>query len=252
MLLEKRDLSSLYGKLSIGILLIEDLIAIAVLMIISVGSSSLNLGLQGSLPLITLAIKIFGLFILTFVLSKFALEKVFDAVAKSTELLFFTAITWCFLFTSLAVILGFSVVIGAFLAGVALASSPYHIQIQGKVKPLRDFFLTLFFVYLGTQVNLVDISSNWLAIICFAIFATIFKPFVHSLILGIFGFRKHTIFQTSLNLSQISEFSLIMLLVGFQLKVVSQSALTTIALSAVLSMIIASIMITHSNKLYKK
>jgi Kef-type K+ transport system membrane component KefB len=135
MLLEKRDLSSLHGKLSIGILLVEDLIAIGVLMFISVSSSALDLGLQQSLPILTLVLKAIGLFVLTFVLSRYVLEKLFDIIAKSSELLFFTTIAWCFAFTALAVLSGFSVEIGAFLAGVALASSPYHFQIQGKIKP---------------------------------------------------------------------------------------------------------------------
>ena len=250
-LLEKKDLSSLYGKLSLGILLVEDLIAVIVLMMISVGSSAFNLGLQNSLPLIALILKAFGLFVLTFVLSKFVLEKIFDSVAKSTELLFFTAITWCFAFTAVAVISGFSVVIGAFLAGVALASSPYHTQIQGKIKPLRDFFLTLFFVYLGTQVKISDITTSWLKIIIFTVFAIAVKPLIYSLLLGLFGFRKHTIFQTSLNLSQISEFSLIVLLVGVSYGHSSPLALSVMATVAVASIIISSISIHYSKRIYK-
>lgn len=250
MLLEKKDLSSLYGKLSVGILLVEDLIAIVVLMLVSVGSSALNLGLQESLPLLTLAAKMAGLFILTFILSKYVLEKIFDAVAKSVELLFFTAITWCFVFTSLAVWAGFSVVIGAFLAGVALASSPYHLQIQSKIKPLRDFFLTLFFVYLGTQVQIKDLLTLWPAILVFTGFAVAVKPIIYALILGFFGFRKHTIFQTSLNLSQISEFSLIVLLVGVEFGVASPSALSVMAATAVLSIICSAVFISSSKKLY--
>lgn len=251
MLLEKKDLASLYGKLSIGILLVEDLIAVLVLMAVSVGSSAFNLGFQQSLPLFTLVLKALGLFILTFVLSKYVLEKVFDAVAKSTELLFFTGITWCFAFTSLAVISGFSVVIGSFLAGVALASSPYHLQIQGKIKPLRDFFLTLFFVYLGTQVNMVDLLASWPTIVVFTLFAFVAKPIVYLLILSVFGFRKHTLFQTSLNLSQISEFSLILLLVGVQYGLASNLALSVMAAVAVLSIISSSIVISTSKRTYK-
>jgi Kef-type K+ transport system membrane component KefB len=201
--LEKHDLSSLYGKLSIGILLVEDLVAVCVLMVISVTSSPLHLGLQESWPIITLVLKAFGLFILTYVLSKYVLNRIFDAVAKSVELLFFTAITWCFVFTALAVTAGFSVVIGAFLAGVALATSPYHIQIQGKVKPLRDFFLTLFFVYLGAQVNLKDILTSYQAIVVFTLFALLVKPIIYLLLLGIFGFRKHTLFQSFKSFSNI-------------------------------------------------
>lgn len=250
LLLEKRDLSSLYGKLSIGILLIEDLVAIIVLMVLSVGSSALNIGLQNNMPFLGLLFKAFLLFGLTFVLSKYVIEKIFDSVAKSVELLFFTAITWCFVFTSLAVWAGFSVVIGAFLAGVALASSSYHLQIQSKIKPLRDFFVTLFFVYLGTQVKISDIAYAFPAIIIFTLFAIAVKPVIYALILGRFGFSKHTVFQTSLNLSQISEFSLIVLLMGVKLGVASPLALSVMASVAVLSILLSSFFISYSKKLY--
>lgn len=251
MLLEKRDLASLYGKLSIGILLLEDLVAIIVLMLMTVGNSLFNLGLQSSLPFLGLLLKGALLFFLTFIFSKYILERLFGAVAKSVELLFLTALTWCFIFTSLAIISGFSVVIGAFLAGVALANSPYHLQIEGKVKPLRDFFVTLFFVYLGAQVKLADLYSAWPAVIAFTAYALIVKPLIFLLILGIFGFRKHTLFQTSLNLSQISEFSLVILLVGVNSGAVASPALSVMALVGVLSIIVSSVLIAYSKRIYK-
>lgn len=250
LLLEKRDLSSLYGKLAIGILLVEDLVAIIVLMGISVGSSMFQTGLQDSLPFVTFALKAVGLFFLTFILSKFVLERVFDAVAKSVELLFLTALTWCFIFTTLAIVSGFSVVIGAFLAGVALASSPYHLQIQGKIKPLRDFFVTLFFVYLGTEAKVADLINHPIAIIVLTLYAITIKPIIYLAILGIYGFRKHTMFQSSLNLSQVSEFSLVMLLVGFKAGLVSQSTLSVMAAVGVLSIVISSIMVSQSRRIY--
>lgn len=250
MLLEKHDLNSLYGKLSIGILLVEDLVAVAALMLLTVSSSVFQIGLQQSLPVLTLIVKSVGLFVLTFFLSKYVLEKIFNAVAKSVELLFLTAITWCFVFTSIAVLSGFSVVIGAFLAGVALASSPYHLQIQGKIKPLRDFFVTLFFVYLGVQANLKDLLTAWQTILIFTIFALVLKPFLYILILGRFGFRKHTLFQTSLNLSQVSEFSLVVLLVGVQSGTASAKALSVMAIVAVISIISSSISIFYSRRIY--
>lgn len=250
-LTEKRDLNSLYGKLSVGIILVEDLVAIAVLMMVSVGSSALNLGLQQSLPIITLIGKAIFLFILTYLLSRFVLDRVFNAVARSVELLFLTALTWCFILTSAAVLLGFSVVIGAFLAGVALASSPYHLQIQGKVKPLRDFFVALFFVYLGIQAKWTDFSSNLVPIFLFTVYALIAKPILFFALLGIFGFRRHTLFQTGVNISQISEFSLVLLLVGVQMGIASQTALSVMAAVAVVSIIFSSIMIAYSKKLYE-
>lgn len=250
LLLEKKDLSSLYGKLSIGILLIEDLVAIAVLMGISVSGSFLQLGFQNQMPMLALLIKIILLFFATFILSRFVLEKVFSAVAKSTELLFLTSLAWCFVFTSLALFAGFSIVIGAFLAGLALASSPYHFQIQSRIKPLRDFFVVLFFVYLGSQVNLLDALHYYPAVIIFTLYTIVIKPIIFLLILGSFGFRKHTMFQTAINLSQISEFSLVVLLVGAN-HATENAPLSIIATVAVLSITISSILITYARSLYK-
>lgn len=252
LLIDKKDVGALYGKLTVGILLLEDLLAVLLLVFLTVSSSALGLGLQQTFPLVALLLKVIFLFGLVLILSKYILPYVFKAVSRQSELLFITALAWCFIYISFALTLGFSVVIGAFLAGIALANSPFHFQIQGKVKPLREFFVTLFFVYLGTQVDFLKLDKIYPLMIIFTSYTLIVKPTIFLLLLGIFGFRKHTMFQTSLGLTHISEFSLILLLVGFQLNIVSQQALTTIALSAVLSMIIASVMISNSNKLYKR
>lgn len=252
LLLDKKDEGALYGKLAVGILILEDFLAVFLLVMLTVSGSVLNLGLQQAFPFLALILKAILLFGLVFILSKFVLPTVFRAVSKQKELLFITALAWCFIYISFAIFLGFSVVIGAFLAGIALANSPFHYQIQGRIKPLREFFVALFFVYLGTQVDFSEIGKIYPLTIFFTGYTLLIKPTIFLLILGIFGFRKHTMFQTALNLTHISEFSLILLLVGFKLGVVSQSALTTIALSTVLSMIVASVMITHSTKLYKR
>lgn len=252
LLLDKKDITALYGKLAVGILLLEDLLAVVLLVFLTVSTSVLGLGLQQAAPIFTLIVKAILMFILALVLSKHILPSVFKAVSKQSELLFLTALAWCFIYISFAIALGFSVVIGAFLAGVTLASSPFHFHIQGKIKPLRDFFVTLFFVYLGTQVNFADLGKIYPVVILFTAYTLIVKPIIFLLILGAFGFRKHTMFQTALTLTHISEFSLIIILVGLKMGAVSQAALTTIALSGVISMVIASVMITHSYTIAKK
>lgn len=252
LLLDKKDLSALYGKLAIGILLLEDFLAVILLLFLTVSSSILGLGLQEAAPLLTFILKAVILFILALVLSRFILPSVFKSAAKHNELLFLASLAWCFIYVSFAIFLGFSVVIGAFLAGVSLASSPFHYHIQGRVKPLREFFVALFFVYLGTQVKFVELEKIYPLTLIFISYTLVAKPTIFLLLLGIFGFRKHTMLQTALSLTHISEFSLILLLVGFKLGVISQAALTTIALSGVVSMIIASVMITHASAIYKR
>ena len=249
--MEKNDLNSLYGKLSVGILLMEDLIAVLILLGLTVSPSFFNIGLQQTFPIVSFILKVTVLFGLTVVINRYILPKIFDEVSESSELLFLSAIAWCFIYVAFALSLGFSVVIGAFLAGIGLASSPYHYQIQGKVKPLRDFFVTLFFVYLGTQVDFSSLGQVYLTIIAFTLYAVLVKPVIFLLVLGSFGFRKHTMFQTAINLSNISEFSLIILIVGFQMGIVSTNSITVIAVSLILSTVVSSIMISKSSVVYR-
>lgn len=248
LLLDRKDLASLYGKLSLGVLLLEDLLAVIILLWMT---SSGGANFFSIYPLALFLFKVILLFAVAVLINRLVLGPVFKAVSDSGELLFLTALAWCFGFISLAGLMGFSVLIGAFLAGVALASSPYHFQIQGKVKPMRDFFVALFFVYLGTRVNFADISSNLLLILSFSAYAVLVKPLIFLLLFGIFGFRKHTMFKTAINLSQVSEFSLIIILVGLKLGLTSQAALTVIALSSVISFIASSLMISRSAGIYK-
>lgn len=252
LLLEKKDLRSLYGKLSIGILLLEDLLAVVILLALTSTTSALGAGFTQAFPIVAFMFKVLIIFTTSWLLNHYILGLIFKAISRSAELLFLTALAWCFIFVSFAIFLGFSITIGAFLAGVALASSPYHFHIQGKVKPLRDFFVALFFVYLGTQVNFNQLGSAFPLILIFTTYALVVKPLIFLLILGIFGFRKHTMFHTAISLSQISEFSLIIMLVGLNEGLLSQLALTVIATSTVSSFIISSMMISHASQIYRQ
>lgn len=252
LLLDRKDLTSLYGKLCVGVLLLEDLVAVVILLGLSSSISLFSLGVGDLLPVFIFLIKVTAIFAMAALMNRYILSNVFKAVSDSGELLFLTALAWCFGFITISVLMGFSVIIGAFLAGVALASSPYHFQIQGKIKPMRDFFIALFFVYLGTRVNFSQSSISTIPLILiFSFYAVLIKPTIFLLLFGIFGFRKHTMFQTAINLSQVSEFSLIILLVGYEMGVVSQSALTVIAMSSVISFVISSLMISQSGRIYK-
>lgn len=250
MLSDKRDTASLYGKLSIGILLVEDLVAIIAMVAITGNLISFGFSTELIQPLFIFALKAVGLIVITFFVSRYVLPPLFNRVAKSVELLFLAAITWCFIFTALALFAGFSVVIGAFLAGVALASSPYQIQIQAKVKPIRDFFVALFFIYIGSQVDFGGMRDSLPLILGFTALALLLKPFAYLVGLSFFKFRKRTLFYTALNLTQVSEFSLIIVLLAVQHGFASDAALAIIAGSAVLSIMISSTMLNHSETIY--
>ena len=252
LLTDKKDITALYGKLVVGVLLLEDLVAVLVMLGLTVSHSALSLSHQDPTPLITFLIKVVLLFAVAIILNQVLLKNLFKTVSGSSELLFLTALAFLFIYVSFALFLGFTTTIGAFLAGVSLASSPYHFQIQGKIKPLRDFFVALFFVYLGTKVNFADLSTVYPVILIFTTYALVLKPLIFMLLWGGIGLKKHTIFKAAISTSQISEFSMIIILMGIKNGSAGNLALTTMALSSVLTMLVSSLLVTHANQIYKQ
>ncbi|MBI2599172.1 cation:proton antiporter, partial [Candidatus Curtissbacteria bacterium] len=132
LLSEKNDLQSLHGKIAIGFLLIQDFVAIIALMLLSGFGAG---GAPGILGIALIFLK--GLFLIgtAYAASRWFLKFFFNLASLSTELLFVAAISWAFLFSVFAAALGFSIAIGAFLAGLGIAASPYRVQISARVKP---------------------------------------------------------------------------------------------------------------------
>ena len=106
------------------------------------------------------------------------LPTVLSYVAKSQELLFVFAIGWCFLIANILSYFGFGIEIGSLIAGITLSGSFYHREITARVRPLRDFFLIIFFIVLGTQLSFVGLSTMIVPIICFTLFILIGNPFI--------------------------------------------------------------------------
>ena len=248
LLSDKKQIDSLYGKISIGVLIIQDLVAIGVLMYISsmsfgggFGSFAVK-GLLGGISLI----------VLLFVLGFFVIPKITRNIASSQELLFLFSITWAFVIAALFSYLGFSIEIGALVAGIVLSISPYSIKITSKIRPLRDFFLIIFFIILGFNVDISNINSVIFNAIIFSMIALIFKPLILMTLSAIFGYTKRTNFLVGTTLGQISEFSLIVLTLGASFGYVTGEVLSTITLTAIITITLSTYMIIYSNEAYKK
>jgi len=211
---------------------------------------------------------VYGLVALLFVLlfSHFILSKLLDQIAKSQDLLFIFVISWCLGIAALFVDLGLSVEIGALLAGVALASSPYQYEISSKMKPLRDFFIVMFFILLGSQMipaseaavgNTFEyIISNFTEILIPALalsfFILVIKPLIVFMILNIIGFNSKIAFSAGISLGQVSEFSLIMILIAKSLGIVTNEIVSLITLVAIITITFSTYFIMHSNRIYNK
>lgn len=251
LLSEKKDLSSLYGKIVIGVLLIQDFAAILILVFLS-GFR------EGTIsPTVFLLVLIKGVFLLAiiYLLSKTLLQKFFDKVAAvSTELLFVTSIAWALLLAGIVSLpwIGFSVEIGGFLAGVALANSSEHLQIASRVKPLRDFFITTFFLLLGAQMVFGISPSLLLPAAVFSLFVLIGHPLILMLVLGFMGYRRRTSFLAATATAQISEFSFIVVATGASVGHLKNSEVGLVTLVGVITMTMSTYLIVNAHTLYSK
>ena len=245
---DKGQLDSLFGKLSIGILIIQDLFAVGVLMFISSASGKTNFGALATKGLIGGA----GLVLFLFLVGFFILPRITKNVAKSQELLFLFSITWCFLISALFNYFGFSIEIGALVAGIVLSISPYSTEISSKIRPLRDFFLIIFFIILGFNLELKNISTFALDAVILSVFVLIFKPLILIIFTAIFGYTKRTNFLVGTTLAQISEFSLIILSLGVSLGHISNNLLFTLTLTGLITITFSTYMIIYSKEFYQK
>jgi Kef-type K+ transport system membrane component KefB len=247
----KKDLSSLYGRIAVGFLLIQDFVAILILMFLS----SLGKGEQTYAQYLFTGAKAVVLITFTVFLSKKIIPYIFDKlIATSQELLFIVSIAWALGFASfVAGPLGFTLEIGGFLAGLALSNLGEHHQVASKTRSLRDFFLTIFFLLLGMQM-VVDVGFSEIIApaVLFSLFVLVGNPLIVLVIMGILGYKKRTSFLAGLTVAQISEFSLILMSMGLSLGHVGENEVAMVVLVGVVTMTISTYMITGSEELYKK
>ncbi len=248
LLSDKNETDTLYGKISIGFLLVQDLIAIFLLMIVS----SLNgTGSAESFVLGT-ALKGVGLLVGIFLVGTYVLPRVTRIAAKNQEMLLLFSVSWAFALSLLFFRAGFSIEIGALVAGVTLSLSPYKYEISSKMRPVRDFFLVLFFILLGYQVGLRDITQYVLPIIFFSLLVLVGNPLIVLILMGRLGYTKRNGFLAGLTVAQISEFSHILVALGISIGHLGKNILSIITAVTLITIAISSYLILYANKIYPR
>nr|MBA4404896.1 sodium:proton exchanger [Nanoarchaeum sp.] len=244
---DKKELDTLHGRIALGILIVEDFIAALVLMAVPLLNESGGMGLL--VKELGMAI---SLIILIFLFSSIVLSKLLNYLARSQETLFLFGIAWVLVIALIFNSLGFSLEIGALIAGMSLASSRYNLEIGNKIKPLRDFFMVLFFVFFGSQLTemvSLDLIKNAIA---FSVFIVIGKPIIVMTVLRFFGYKKKTNFLAGASLAQVSEFSLILSMVGYNLGYLTKEMLSLVVLIAIITIALSSYSIYHSSSIFSR
>jgi len=250
LLSDKGDLETLYGKISIGYLLFQDIAAMVLLIMVATLSRTGPTLLGAGSALAMVARGVFFAVIFLFASTRL-LPRLSAFLARSQETLFVFSIGWGLGIASLFYWLGLSLEVGALVAGVTLAASPYHREISARMRPLRDFFLILFFVFLGSQMTVGDVSKFTTAAIVFSLFVLIGNPLIMMIIMGALGFGRRTSFLTSITSAQISEFSLILAALGVKVAHLSNDELSLITLVGIITIAISSYLILYAERIYQ-
>lgn len=249
LLSDKRDLQTLYGKLALGILLVQDAVAVLIIMgLAGFGGSRTAAPGLGGVSMVALGVAL-ALFLFWF--GRRALPFLFDRVARSPELLFITSLAWVFAVAAVVARLGFSLEIAGLLAGLALANSSERLQIANRVRALRDFFLIMFFVLLGASVALSDFGGMAVPIIPLSLFVLIGNPLIVLVIMGVMGYRRRTSFMTGVAIAQISEFSFVLMALGFRLGHVGAAEVSLVTAVGVVTITCSTYLITHAESIFR-
>lgn len=250
MLSENKDAGSLYGKLSVGLLLVQDLVVILILVLLSgIASGS---GFVPTQLAITIG-KAMLLFGATILIGRKVIPVIFDKIALSQELTFFSSISWAFIVAAIVShpAIGFPIEVGGLLAGISLSNSSHQFQIFSKIKYLRDFFILIFFVILGSSLVFSSYAHILLPLLAMTLFVLVIKPLVVIAIMGIMGYRKKTSFFTGLTIAQVSEFSLVLASIGMKLGHLSTEIVAIVTGATIISIAVSTYAVTHGESLYQ-
>jgi Kef-type K+ transport system membrane component KefB len=248
LLSDKKEIDSLHGQISIGFLIVQDIVVILVMIVLSALGKKEDFSLFENIAKTLLSSGI--LIAITYLTMNWIIPGLSRFLAKSQELLVLFAIAWALALGSFSKLIGFSSEVGAFLAGVSLASSVFKETISSRLVSLRDFLLLFFFVNLGANLNLSVIGSQVSASVIFSLFVLAGNPLIVLIIMGLMGYRKRTSFLAGLTVAQISEFSLIFAGLGLAIGHINEEVLGLITLVGIITIALSTYLIIYSHRIY--
>ncbi len=241
LLQENRAMRTMHGRVSVGILLLQDVAALAAITLVS------SLGATGETQdnsVITIIVTSLGgmalLIGISWIASKFVVNPALNWSLPIPGMMFIWSLGWCFMFVALAHVFGLSHEIGAFLAGLSLAQSKYSAELKRRVHPLMNFFVVIFFVDLGVETKFDLSASMWAQVLTLSACVMVLKFLIIVGVLWKLGRRKEGSLLAALHLSQISEFSLILIALAGRQGLVSEEIQTMVAWTGIITIAISS------------
>lgn len=250
LLSDKREVDTLHGRIALGFLIVQDLVV--VLVMIGLNALGATADVSWTQAAFAVLVKGVGFLLLVGLAMRYLLPQLLHMLSRSQELLVLFGIAWGLALAALGVMLGFSKEVGAFVAGVSLASTPYRDALGARLTSVRDFLLLFFFLDLGAQLDLGLLDAQLAESLVFSLFVLIGNPLIVMVIMGVLGYRSRTGFLAGLTVAQISEFSLILGALGLSLGHISAETMGLITLVGLITISASTYMIIYSYPLYER
>jgi Kef-type K+ transport system membrane component KefB len=250
LLSDKRELDDLHGRIAVGFLIVQDIVVVIALIVITA------IGEAGSDDVATRLVLTLsrgaGFLITLLALMRWVLPWIVGKVARNKEMLVLFGVAWAIGLAAVGELLGFSVEVGAFLAGFSLASTPYREAIASRLVSLRDFLLLFFFIALGAELQLDQIGGRFGEALVFSLFVLIGNPLIVLVIMGAMRYRKRTAFLAGLTVAQISEFSLILVALGVRVGHIDESILGLVTMVGLITIGLSTYLILYSQQIFDR
>ncbi len=248
LLSDKKEIDSLHGQISIGFLIVQDIVVVLAMIFLSALAADASANPVADIAWVIL--KGLGMLVVVGLLMRYVLPGIMNLMARSEELMVLFSVAWALALSATGDLLGFSKEVGAFLAGISLASTAHREIVSVKMTTLRDFLLLFFFVTLGADFDLSLVGEQIRPAIIFSLFVLLGNPLIVLVIMGIMGYRKRTSFLSGLAVAQISEFSLILAALGLQLGHIDDNVMGLITLVGLITIGLSTYMILYSHRIF--
>ena len=249
-LTDKDEITAMPGKIDVGVLIVQDIYLVFVLALLGAGQLDSPTEIGVTIVTITVLISLIG--IIAFASSRYLLPRLFRRIADNKDIFFLVAIAWAFLFILISEELNLSLEVGAFLAGMSIAQLPYSTELEDRVGPITDFFILVFFVAIGLQLEAADLFAYWMEAIIASVVLMVGNFWIMFYLIDREGFSVETSFLGSLNMIQVSEFSLVVGGIAITAGFIDEPILGYLSLMALMTMSISVYIINYNHQIYDR
>ncbi|WP_254809840.1 cation:proton antiporter [Natronosalvus amylolyticus] len=250
---DKDEITSLPGKIDVGVLIVQDIYLVVVLAMFSADSLENTGEIAQTLAIIFVMMAFIGLF--SFASSRYLLPRIFRRVASNKDVFLVIAIAWAFLFIAVAgTQFDGGIEIGAFLAGISLAQLPYSKELEDRITPITDFFILVFFVSIGLQIEggAPSLFAYWQEALIASAVLMVGNFWIMFYLIDREGFGVEPTFLASINMVQVSEFSLIVGALALQQGYIDAEILGYLTLMALVTMTLSTYIVANNHAIYER